>query len=317
MSTFVDALPDGFDSILRGAVDVHVHGQPDLSVRLANRGSDIEAIRLAMAYGVRGWVLKSHTWPTMDRAALLQELIGDTLFAVYGSVTLNPLLGPISPAVVELAAVRGARVVFLPTWGARADLARGGYIAQLLGQVSPSFRQFSATHAVDIVDPTGKLRPELVDVVAVCAQLGLSLASGHVSLEESVALAEHCADVSFDRLLVNHPLHYSDDPGSLRAYGELGAFVEFSAAPLLHPDSDLTIKSVCAAIESVGVEHVVLSSDVFSRWVPPEPECLRIFAEQLLYLGCAEEDLRTMLSVNPKKFLGLAPVAADAGRQTS
>jgi hypothetical protein len=49
----------------------------------------------------------------------------------------------------------------------------------------------------------------------------------------------------------------------------------------------------------------VLTTDVFSRWVPPEPECLRMFAEQLAYLGLAAEDVHRMLAVNPRRYLDL------------
>src|SRR3954463_4737485 len=69
----VTALPDGFDRLLRDAVDVHVHGQPDLSAAFPNRGDDLAVIRLAHAYGITGWVLKSHLWITTDRGARLRQ----------------------------------------------------------------------------------------------------------------------------------------------------------------------------------------------------------------------------------------------------
>ena len=297
------ALPPDFGSLLAGAVDVHVHGQPDLAEALVNRGDDIESARLAAAYGIEGWVLKSHLWPTMDRARAIGRQLAGLPFTVYGSVTLNPLLGAPSAALVELAAAHGARVVFLPTWGARADVDRGGYIARLLERQSPSWAGFARAGATSLLDGNNRLTPATVDVVAACLDLGLSLATGHASLAESAELAEHCAGTSFDRLLVTHPLSYGPEAGQLRRFVELGAYVEFCAAPLLHPDGTLGIRDVLAGIEAVGVAHAVLSTDVFSRWVPPEPECLRMAAEQLRYLGCSPADLHRMLSGNPKRFL--------------
>jgi hypothetical protein len=58
----------------------------------------------------------------------------------------------------------------------------------------------------------------------------------------------------------------------------------------------------------------VLTTDVFSRWVPPEPECLRMFAEQLSYLGIPAGDIRHMLVANPRRFLGLTEGAKRAVR---
>lgn len=291
------ALPDDFDRLLRGAVDVHVHGQPDLSESLANRGDDVEVARLAQAYGMAGWVLKSHLWSTMDRARRIRRELG---FPVWGSITLNPPAGGLEPSVVELAAAHGARVVFLPTWGAAADVARGGYIAGLLGRLSPAFREYAGRTAVELCDHAGRLTGRARAVIDACHALGLALATGHASVAESRAVAAYCAEVG-QRVLVTHPLHYTTD---LREFADLGAFVEFAAAPLLHPEAHLTIRDVHAALSALGPERAILSTDVFSRWVPPEPECLRMFVEQLVHLGWSAEDIATMVSTNPRAFLG-------------
>jgi Family of unknown function (DUF6282) len=299
------ALPLDSAALLEAAFDVHVHGQPDVVPSLQLRGSDAETMRLAHAYGVAGWVLKSHLWLTTDRARILQELAGELDFAVYGSVTLNPVMGGLSATVVELAAAHGARVVFLPTWGSAADVARGGYIARLLASAAPSFRAFSAANAISLLRADGRLSGAATEVIDACRELGLSLATGHVSLAESRAVAEYCAQIG-QRVLVTHPLHYADSPAELRVFAELGAYLEFCNGPLLHPDSHLTVKDIHVALETLGTDRAVLSTDAFSRWAPPQPECLRMFAEQLAYLGWRPAELHQMLAVNPRAFLGIA-----------
>ncbi|MDQ7910449.1 DUF6282 family protein [Phytohabitans sp. ZYX-F-186] len=298
------ALPEGFDRLLRGAIDVHVHGQPDLSAALANRGADLDVARLAHAYGLSGWVLKSHLWSTMDRASHLQRAMAETGFAVYGSITLNPPVGGLEPSVVELAAAHGARVVFLPTWGAAADAERDGYIAMLLRRVSPAFADYHARRAIALREPSGALCGRARAVVDACHALGLALATGHASLAESRAVAAYCAQIG-QRLLVTHPLHYTRDPVELREFVDMGAYVEFANAPLVHPDGHLTIRDVHEALAAVGPERAILTTDVFSRWVPPEPECLRMFVEQLAYLGWTAEQIATMVATNPRAFLGV------------
>jgi uncharacterized protein DUF6282 len=291
------ANPEHFDRLVRGAIDVHVHGQPDLSESLLNRGDDVDVARLAQDYGMAGWVLKSHLWSTMDRARRIRDELG---FPVYGSITLNPPTGGLEPSVVELAAAHGARVVFLPTWGAAADFARGGYIANLLGRVSPAFPEYAERTVIRLCDDGGALTGRARAVIDACHALGLALATGHASVEESRAVAAYCAGIG-QRVLVTHPLHYTTD---LREFTDMGAFVEFAAAPLLHPDGHLTIRDVHAALSEIGPGRAILSTDVFSRWVPPEPECLRMFLEQLAYLGWSAEDIATMVSINPREFLG-------------
>ena len=301
-------LPEGFGALLTDAFDVHVHGQPDLSPAIRNRGDDLAVIRLAHAYGIRGWVLKSHLWTTTDRAALLQRAAGDLGFTVYGSITLNPPMGGVSATVVELAAAHGARVVFLPTWGSAADVGRDGYISRLLGQLSPSFPGYAAKNAISLLTPSGALSGECREVIDACRGLDLSLATGHASLAESRAVAAYCADIG-QRLLITHPLHYTRDPGELRRFAGLGAFVEFCNAPLIHPDSHLSIHDMHEAMAALGPDRIVLSTDAFSRWAPVEPECLRMFVEQLAYLGWQPLQLRQMTADNPRAFLGIAPAA--------
>ncbi len=303
------ALPADYGLLLRAAFDVHVHGQPDILPALPLRGADVDTLRLAHAYGISGWVLKSHLWITTDRARLLQERVTELGFTVYGSITLNPVLGGLSATLVELAAAHGARVVFLPTWGAAAERARDGYIGRLLAAAIPSFEKYAAANAISLLDADGRLSGATTEVIDACRELGLALATGHVSLAESEAVAEYCAHIG-QQVLVTHPLHYASEPAELRVFAQLGAYVEFCNGPLLHPDSRLTIRDIHAAISAVGIERVVLSTDAFSRWAPPEPECLRMFAEQLAYLGWSPADLRQMLSVNPRNFLGVAPEPA-------
>lgn len=298
------ALPGDFGRFLSGAIDVHVHGQPDLSAALRNRGQDIDVARLAEAYGLSGWVLKSHLWTTTDRANLLTEQLCGSGFTVYGSITLNPPVGGVAATVVDLAAAHGARVVFLPTWSSRADMQRGGYIQDLLRTMSPTFDAYQHTNAIDLLDGNGRLAPETRDVIDVCRAHGLALATGHASLTESRAVAEYCAEQG-QRVLITHPLHYVERPEQLRQFADMGALVEFPGAPLVHPQGHLTVRDTFAAIEVLGPRHAVLTTDVFSKWVPPQPEMLRMFAEQLHFLGCSADDLHMMLFANPRRFLGL------------
>ncbi len=297
------ALTDDFARLITGAIDLHVHGQPDLSTTLVNRGRDLDVARLAQAYGLRGWVLKSHLWTTTDRAALLTLALADTGFTVYGSITLNPPVGGVEPAVVELAATHGAAVVFLPTWSTRADVERGGYISTLLSRLSPSFPAYQEANAISLTDAGGRLSTPAREVADVCRERGLLLATGHASLRESLAVAEYGAG---QRLLITHPLDYVDRLDQLVELADLGALIEFAGAPLVHPNAHLTVRRTFEAIAAVGPQRCVLTTDVFSKWVPPEPEMLRMFAEQLHFLGCSAADIATMVVDNPRRALGLS-----------
>lgn len=301
---FTDALPADFGRFLRGALDVHAHGQPDLSASAANRGSDEAVARLAHAYGMHGWVLKSHLWPTMDRAMLVHRALEDTGLVTLGSITLNPQVGGVDPTIVQWAADHEARVVYMPTWGAKADVERWGYISRLLELQTPGFRDYATANAISVVDADGALTTRAEDAVRAAADRGLLVATGHLSLDESLAIATLCHDLGRPTL-VTHPTHFTDDLESLSAFTDLGAMIELSSAPLVNPESHHLVRDVAEAIRVIGPAHVVLSSDVFSRWVPPAPESLRMLVEQLHYLGSTPEELRTMVVENPHRLLGL------------
>ena len=132
-------------------------GTPTLPARSSSGGSDEAVARLAHAYGLRGWVLKSHLWPTMDRAGLLNERLADIDFQVHGSITLNPTNGGVSGAIVELAAAHEAKVVFFPTWGFHADAERGGYIAKRMSADRARVPAYATGNALQVIDGNGRL----------------------------------------------------------------------------------------------------------------------------------------------------------------
>jgi sugar phosphate isomerase/epimerase len=309
--TKVRGLPPAFGTHLDGAIDLHVHGQPDLSTAFQNRGDDLEVASLAADYGMSGWVLKSHLWPTMDRANLLHSALRDRGFSVWGSVTLNPPVGGVEAGVVELAAAHDAKVVFLPTWGASADAARDGYISMLLRRIAPHFDDYVSRSSIELLAPDGSLHGRTREVIDACRDLDLSLATGHAGLEESRAVVDYCAQIG-QRVLVTHPMHYISSPTELEFFTERGALVELNNAPLLHPDGHHSIRDVHETLSAVGPDKVVLTTDIFSRWVPPEPECFRMFLEQLSYLGWSAEDLATMVVRNPRRFLGAPDVSTGS-----
>ena len=53
-----------------GAIDIHVHSDPDVFNRSLD---DFEVARIAVRKGMRGIVLKNHVAPTADRAALISR----------------------------------------------------------------------------------------------------------------------------------------------------------------------------------------------------------------------------------------------------
>ena len=61
------------DELLRGAIDLHVHGYPEISLDVRTRVEDFEIASLAQESGMGGFVLKSHVWPTVGKVYYLKK----------------------------------------------------------------------------------------------------------------------------------------------------------------------------------------------------------------------------------------------------
>src|SRR2546430_10230408 len=99
-----------------GAIDIHVHSDPDAFNRSLD---DFEVARIAVRKGMRGIVLKNHVAPTADRAALVSRAVPG--IEIWGGIALNRAVGGVNPSAVEwfhrMSGGRG-KVVWLPTFDA-------------------------------------------------------------------------------------------------------------------------------------------------------------------------------------------------------
>jgi hypothetical protein len=138
-----------------------------------------------------------------------------------------------------------------------------------------------------------------------CAANDLTLATGHVSWQESLAFAEEARRLGYGRLVFSHPLSSSVRAPleAAQRAASLGAWVELcwtAVAP-----GRLSAADAVNWIRQVGVEHVVLSTDRFRPESPNPPE---LFAELLGMLhdaGMGTEEISRMAADNPARALGV------------
>ena len=177
------------DRLLQGALDLHAHGHPEFTSRRRPRVSNTEWARLAAAAGMRGFVMKSHVWPTVQVAGMLAELSPE--LEIFGSITLNPPVGGLSPTAVEFAGQLGAKVVWMPTWAARHVPPRHSITLErmrpLMSTLDPE--RALAEDAITITEPDGSLTAAVREILTICSTYGLTIASGHLPPEASIVLA--------------------------------------------------------------------------------------------------------------------------------
>ena len=289
--------------IVAGAYDTHVHVAPDVMKRLVD---DVTLARRCAETGLAGFVLKSHYVPTAERAEVVRGAVPGV--DVLGAITLNASVGGLNPVAVEIAGRQGARVVWLPTVDCRNQRESRAQAPE--GAVPPMWAQLQddlaeqgiMAPAIDVVDESGEVVPELRQVLALIAKHDMVLATGHLSGVEIKAAVDAAADAGVRRIVVTHPEFTSQQVpvDAQRELAERGALMERCFTT---PHSGkISWEEWYAHIRAVGPEHSVLSSDLGQPFNPPVEDGLALLADRLLANGFTEDEVHTMAVVNSRRL---------------
>jgi hypothetical protein len=280
--------PDDAARLLTGAIDIHVHSDPDNVPRSLD---GLEAARLARAKGMRGIVLKNHYDPTAGLAFLARKEVPG--LEVFGGIDLNLPVGGMNPAAVEhLTQVAGGwgRLVWMSTFDAENQV-----------RYSKQNRPFVS------VAKNGQLLPETKAVIAVIARHGLVLATGHVSKEEGLMLLREGRQQGVEHMVVTHAMNdpvLMDVPQMQEAARE-GALIEFVGGSLVPANAAARIDRFADAIRKVGVQFCILSSDLGQKGNALPADGFAAFLLALRNKGFTDQELDRMSKQNPARLLGL------------
>jgi hypothetical protein len=278
------------DRILDGAIDLHAHHGPDSYPR---QWDAFEVAAIAEDRGLRAIVLKNHWTETAGLAYLIRQH-GAQNIEVFGSLTLDTPVGGVNPQAVRyFVDVTGGygRIVWMPTHDSEHEV-------RVLGQNRP----FAS------VSRDGELLPETLEVLALIAEHGLTLATGHVTPAEALMILDHARSLGIERMIVTHPLlgeqyTYMSD-AELQAAVDLGGVVEITANTIY--GAGPSRERAFAVIRALGTENVFIGSDSGLTGTPNHPDALAMAARELRAGGFSERDLDLMFKLNPARLLGLA-----------
>jgi hypothetical protein len=287
------------DELVRGAFDLHCHVYPEISLDAEARNDDVGLVRGVEEAGMGGLVLKSHLWPTVERAYYLQQQFPGV--SVISSVVLNTISGGIDPLVVEAAARQGAKVVFFPTWQSANDLDHGGFSEVIRGQL-PKYGSSRLTGLVASRD--GQLTPAAEAALDAARDYGMLVCTGHLRAEEGLLVIKGARKRGLQALFThpNSPM-IGASLEQMQEAGALGAYVEFVCLQGLSLRNYKPRREVAETIQAIGPEHCVVSTDAFNAWAPPMPELLRLGVGQLAACGLAHDELRRTVYDNPRRAL--------------
>ncbi|HYF91564.1 MAG TPA: DUF6282 family protein [Symbiobacteriaceae bacterium] len=285
---------------LKDVVDIHVHAYPEIGLRVRNAAFDDEWLAEAQAAGMRAVCLKSHYWPTADKAFTLGRMFPGT--NVFGSLVLNSTVGGLNPLAVKVAIACGARMVWFPTFSAANDVERKGYS----GRVAATHGPLPPT-SISVLQGDGKLCPEALEILELIAEADIAVATGHLSLAESKVLTRAARERGVKRIVLTHALSamVGASVEDQVALADAGAFIEHSFVACMPMHQQLSPRTIAGAIRAVGAERCVISTDAVFSWNPSPPTMMTMFMESLAELGMSEREIHLMARSNPAYIMGL------------
>src|SRR5882757_9591272 len=237
---------------LKGAIDIHVHQDPDSAPRAIDAD---DVARQAKAAGMRAVVLKNHWEDTAALAYMVRKIVPG--IDVFGGITQDLAVGGINiEAVKHMADMKGGygRIVWLPTFDAENQVKGKG----------PEVK----------VSENGKLLPSvlaLLDYIGTRKQLALE--TGHVSAQEALMVIKEARARGIEYVVATHGMSGPTNLSVRQAQeaARMGAYIEFVYGGTLEKGSTLTVEKYAEWIKAVGPQHCIISSDLGGARPYPRP----------------------------------------------
>jgi len=285
-------------SLLDGAIDLHLHIDPDSDTR-AFDAIEIPEMQLAQKRGLRGFVAKNHFETSGSVAYLLRKVIPG--IEVFGGIALNHNQGGINLSAVEYMAkeIKGQpfRFVWMPTMDSE-HMVRGSDEPD-----RPSVKVSQGCDAQGCID--AELLPEVNMMVGLIAEHDLILATGHLSSEESLLVLREANKQGVEHMIVTHPMisFIKMNEAQMQEAASLGAFLEFDFRNVLTEPGELEM------IRKLGPEHVIIdefwTESESGRREYADPDGLALWVKAMNDQGFSNRELDMMVKENPAKLLGL------------
>lgn len=313
------------DPVLRGAIDMHAHQDPDSNgPSYGQAARSVDAIDLygrAKAAGMRGFVIKQHLDQTAGYAYYMRKLHPEMEF--FGGMGSNLTVGSkVNPwAITHMTEIKGGwgRVVWMPSWDSETSVHR------VKGFKQPAFVSvarcadgslFWANYPKPCAN--AELLPETKEVIQVIATKktrdsngDLILATGHNSPEEGMMLIKEAVKAGVKHIIITHPLldicDYTD--AEIKEAVALGpeVYAEFTSQFGNTNAPPGMLDRYVASIRAAGVEKALVSSDTGQLRSKFQPDALADAAKALRSKGFTERELDLLFKINPAKILGIAP----------
>ena len=285
------------NELLVGAIDNHIHAYPDF----VHRAQDMIDVAIdAAKAGMRAVAFKDHWNVSANAAYLTQKHINymvekgdlERSVEVYGGAGLCH--GANAEYVRVALQYPNVKMIWFPTFTSYGFWRGAG---------RPDHE------GVRLVDEaTGKVLPDVQKIMEMCAEKHVGIGFGHTDYPELLPLATLAKDIGA-RTVLDHPLLELNKLllDEMKQLADLGTYVGTYCQPMIpslyQPVADPmeTIRTM----REIGPDRCIIGSDFGQVMHVDSIDGMRIFIRALLGFGMKEDEVRTMISVNPGKLMWL------------
>ena len=287
--------------ILKGAIDMHIHSNPDIVKRPQD---EYDIAVQAKEVGYHGVVLKQATFYNAATANVLSRLVPG--IEISTGIVLNHWVGGLNPDAVYCAIALGAKIVWMPTYHSEYHLKVRGRALPMSASADLQSRTIEGIRILE----NGKVVSQVEEICELVASSNVILATGHLTPEEIERLVETAIRKKVQKILITHAEIYCprlsvDQQAKL---ADMGAFIEHSFGACM-PDYQAKFpcppEMIVDGIKRVGPERCVMSTDLGQMFNPHPIEGMRMYVQTLLRSGITEKDIDIMLKKNPAELLDL------------
>ena len=284
------------DSMLKGVCDIHIHAAPDSRMRSVDEWHFAQEARKA---GYRAVMYKSNDFSCHDRAFVIRQ--GITGIEVFGSLCMNRIHGDRVNAYAAEKAVATSgglcRCIWMPTLDAEYHYRCEG----------------RAEKCIPVLDDSGKVLPEVIRVMEICAEANIIFATGHCSPRESIIMARQAAEVGVKRFVVTHAnSHFwTMTHDQIRQCVDLGAYIEYCYLPCLWghdsgmPQYERQSAETLAAFVRIAPERSFITTDLGQSVMPHPIAGMKHCISDLRKAGISDREIDLLVRKNPAYIVGL------------
>lgn len=302
--------PDDLSNL--GIIDMHVHVGPEFLIRRY----EVLSLASELANFNIGAVIKNHFMSTTGLAALARAL---GHINIWGSIALNNGVGGLNHEAVRAAISANKTVpsmkdpddvrlvVWMPTIHAANHLEKIGYDIDYRWGASKKYcKKKSEVKAIGVLDKSGSLKKEVIEILEMIKDEDLILATGHLSVEETLKLVEEATTIGVKRIIVTHPFYPPTNMSiteQKRLAKKKGVYIEQAYGDFLIYGKERGLRNCVDSIREVGYEKSILTSDLGQLKLPSITEGLCEFISALIDRGVTISGIEQMIAENPAKLL--------------